>query len=145
MEASSQGASGLLPFCLFPPLGDHPGPAESGGPLGDDRWAGVWDRGEIRGQPGGVCPPQCLPLLPPERPYVRWADPWGWTLVPNVRRGSLGFLFPHLQAGLRRSRFWMLCAAHEQRKGAWGSEPEVVRAAALAHSSEVVRHLVLDN
>jgi len=39
----------------------------------------------------------------------------------------------------------MLCAAHEQRKGAWGSEPEVVRAAALAHSSEVVRHLVLDN
>lgn len=70
---------------------------------------------------------------------------WGWTLVPNVRRRSLGFLFPHLQAGLRRSRFWMLCAAHEQRKGAWGSEPEVVRAAALAHPSEVVRHLVLDN
>ena len=39
----------------------------------------------------------------------------------------------------------MVCAAHDQRKGAWGSEPDVVRAGALAHASEVVGHLVLDN
>lgn len=47
-------------------------------------------------------------------------------------------------AGQVESPFWMVCAAHEQRKRVWGSEPEVGQAAVLAHPSEVARHLVLD-